>query len=217
MADEKKFMDGKNLSDVTSEDLVIEMLNNTSELKSLEDVSATKDYIDRVMILNGIDEIFAESVCHLIRFWNKWDEGIPIEERKPIKLFIDSPGGWLEGALMIADAIRLSKTPVYTINMGMAYSGGLLVFITGHRRFCYPSASFLFHEGSTDTGGMDAGKFRNFADFYDQSILRMKGYFLKYTDMTEELYQEKYRDDWWFFAEEAIELGFCDEILKEFI
>ena len=54
-------------------------------------------------------------------------------------------------------------------------------------------------------------------DIYDQLILRMKNYFLPYTDMTEEFYTEKYKDDYWFFAQEAIEHGFCDEILEEFI
>ena len=215
---EEKFMDNKTLDNVSINDLLVAMLNNTTELKNIEDVSATKDVLDRIMILNDVDDISSESVTHLIRFWNNVDKDIPVEERKPIKLLIDSYGGSLVGGLMIADAISMSKTPVHTINIGSAYSAGLLVFITGHRRFCYPSASFLFHEGSTATAGLvDAGKFRNYADFYEQLILRMKNYFLKCTDMTEELYKEKYKDDWWFFADEALELGFCDEILEELI
>ncbi len=218
MSDDKKFMDNKKLENITVNDLLTEMLNNTSELKDIECVSATKDTLDRIMILGEIDNIISESVTHLIRFWNKADEGIPVEERKPIKLLIDSYGGSLTGGLMMADAIRLSKTPVHTINIGCAYSAGLLVFMTGHRRFCYPSASFLFHEGATTTDGyIDAGKFRNYASFYDQLILRLKKYFLECTNITEELYQEKKNDDWWFFAEEAIENGFCDEILEELI
>ena len=221
MAEEKKkkdFMEGKTLEDVTVNDLLTQMLNNTDELIDLEAVSAAKDAIDRVMILGSIDDVSTEAVCHLIRLWNIADRGVPPKERKPIKLLIDSPGGSLVGALSIADAIRMSQTPVYTINMGAAYSGGLLVFITGHRRFCYPSASFMFHEGATTTDGyVDAGKFRNYSQFYDQLILRMKKYILECTDMTEEMYKEKKNDDFWFFAEEAIELGFADEILEEFI
>ena len=214
---EKKFMDDKKLADVTIDDLLTQMLNNTDSLESLEDVSAIQDYIDRTMLLGDVDETSAESIAHVIRFWNNADKNIPIKDRKPIKILIDSPGGSLVGGLMIADAIRMSKTPVYTINIGAAYSAALLVFIAGHRRFCYPSASFLFHEGSTGVLFMDAGKFRNYAAFYDQLILRMKNYFLTYTDMTEEFYNEKYKDDYWFFAEEAIDKGFCDEILEDFV
>ena len=215
--DKKKFMDNRTIDEITVNDLLTEMLNNTDELKNIEDVSAIKDTLDRVMIIGDVDDVTAESVSHLIRLWNSADKDIPIEDRKPIKLLVDSYGGSLIGGLMIADAISMSKTPIYTINMGSAYSAGLLIFITGHRRFAYPSASFLFHGGSTSTGLVDAGKFRNYAEFYEQLILRMKNYFLKYTGMTEEMYKEKKNDDFWFFTEEAIELGFCDEILEELV
>lgn len=219
MAEEKdtKFMNNKNINDVTPNQLITEYLNNTSELKDLDCISERYDVVHRVLLLNGIDEAVSNAIAHLIRFWNMADKDIPVEERTPIKLYIDSEGGSLVGALMIADSIKLSKTPVYTINMGAAYSGGLLVFICGDRRYAYPSASFLFHEGSTNPGGMDAGKFKNFSSYYENLINKMKGYILSCTKVDEELYEKKSRDDWWFFVDEAIELGFCDEIITEFI
>lgn len=217
MAENKKFMDNKKISDVTLDQLMTEYLNNTSELKDLDNISERYDTINRVLLLNGIDEAVGDAITHLIRMWNMADKDIPVEERVPIKLFIDSSGGDLTSALMMADAITLSKTPVYTINMGTAYSGGLLVFVTGHKRYSFPSASFLFHEGSTSLGSIDAGKFKNYAGYYSNLIDRMKNYIIKNTKVDEELYKEKSRDDWWFFVDEAIELGFCDEIITEFI
>jgi len=217
MAENKKFMDNKKISDVTLDQLMTEYLNNTSELKDLDNISERYDTINRVLLLNGIDEAVGDAITHLIRMWNMADKGIPVEERVPIKLFVDSSGGDLTSALMMADAITLSKTPVYTINMGTAYSGGLLVFVTGHKRYSFPSASFLFHEGSTSLGSIDAGKFKNYAGYYSNLIDRMKNYIIKNTKVDEELYKEKSRDDWWFFVDEAIELGFCDEIITEFI
>lgn len=217
MADNNKFMDNKKISDVTLDQLMTEYLNNTSELKDLDNISERYDTINRVLLLNGIDEAVGDAITHLIRMWNMADKDIPVEERVPIKLFIDSSGGDLTSALMMADAITLSKTPVYTINMGTAYSGGLLVFITGHKRYSFPSASFLFHEGSTSLGSIDAGKFKNYAGYYNNLINKMKDYIIKNTKVDEELYKEKSRDDFWFFADEAIELGFCDEIITEFI
>lgn len=217
MAENNKFMDNKKISDVTLDQLMTEYLNNTSELKDLDNISERYDTINRVLLLNGIDEAVGDAITHLIRMWNMADKGIPVEERVPIKLFVDSSGGDLTSALMMADAITLSKTPVYTINMGTAYSGGLLVFVTGHKRYSFPSASFLFHEGSTSLGSIDAGKFKNYAGYYSNLIDRMKNYIIKNTKVDEELYKEKSRDDWWFFVDEAIELGFCDEIITEFI
>ena len=40
---------------------------------------------------------------------------------------------------------------------------------------------------------------------------------LKYTKITPEQYKEHIKDDWWLTAEEALELGVCDEIAEEFI
>lgn len=217
MAENNKFMDNKKISDVTLDQLMTEYLNNTSELKNLDNISERYDTINRILLLNGIDEAVGDAITHLIIMWNMADKGIPVEERVPIKLFIDSSGGDLTSALMMADAITLSKTPVYTINMGTAYSGGLLVFVTGHKRYSFPSASFLFHEGSTSLGSIDASKFKNYAGYYSNLIDRMKNYIIKNTKVDEELYKEKSRDDWWFFVDEAIELGFCDEIITEFI
>lgn len=217
MAENTKFMTDKKIEDVTPNQLITEYLNNTSDLKDLDCISERYDVVHRVLLLNDIDEAVANAIAHLIRFWNMADKDLPIKERTPIKLYIDSNGGNLVGALTIADSIRLSKTPIYTINMGAAYSGGLLVFICGHQRYAYPSASFLFHEGSTNPGGMDAGKFKNFSSYYENLINKMRDYILKFTKVDEELYIKKSRDDWWFFIDEAIELGFCDYKLEEFI
>ncbi len=216
MSEEKKFMDDKKIADVTPEDFIINYLNNTSEIKGIEDVSAAYDAIDRVLFLADVDEESAEAISHLIRMWNTVDKDIESEKRVPIKLYIDSHGGDITAGFTIIDAIKMSKTPIYTINMGSAYSMGLCIFVAGHRRFSYPHASFLFHEGS---GGMigDAGKFKNFSKFYENLLNQLKTFLLDNTKMTPELYKEKDRDDWWFFADEAIEYGFCDEILEEFI
>lgn len=214
---EPKFMENKTIKDITPANLLPEFFNNTNELKNLDDIIHSWDVANRCLYIGDIDEDTGIAVFQLVRFWNQVDKDKPVEERTPIKAYIDSGGGSLTASLTIADAFHLSKVPVYTINTGCAYSGGLLAFIAGHRRYTLPSASFLFHEGSTDLGHIDAGKFRNFTEYYEQLILRMKKYFLELTDMTEEMYKEKYRDDFWFFAEEAIELGMADEILEEII
>ena len=115
------------------------------------------------------------------------------------------------------DAISMSKTPVWTICVGNAYSGGFFTFIAGHKRIAYPMSSFMFHEGSTNSGTVDAGKFRNYADFYSRQMELLKKVTLKYTKISEEDYEHHRKDDWWFFAEEGIQYGFVDEIAKELI
>ena len=173
-----------------------------------------------VPISDVIDEEIGDAVESIIRFWNKLDDdmGTPISEREPIKVYINTPGGSLHATLTMVDAIRMSKTPVYTINTGTAFSGGFFIFISGHMRYSYPHATFLFHEGSTGGGGpQDAGKFRNYASFYDKMLEKLKVLTLENTKIAEEVYDKHKLDDWWIFAEEAMKLGICDEIISEFI
>ena len=205
-------------------DYLNDLLGNNPVLKEdsskidFENILDYSNSLDRQLYIGDITEGVGIAVDTVIRFWNKYDEdhNIPITDRKPIRIYIDSPGGSLTDTLTVIDAIKLSKTPVYTICVGCAYSGGFFIFISGHKRYCYPNSTFLYHEGSTANGG-DAGKFRNFAEFYDKQLEVLKQITVSNTNIDEELYEKHRRDDWWMLASEALNLGVCDEILKELI
>ena len=187
-------------------------------IKTFEDVINLDGAVNREVYVGDICSGLGQTVEGYIRFWNKYDDkrNIPIEDRKPIKIYIDSNGGCLSDTFTMIDAIKLSKTPVWTICTGAAYSGGFFTFIAGHRRFAYDHASFLYHEGATATGA-DAGKFRNYAEFYQKELEQLKEVTLKYTKITPEEYKEHIKDDWWMTADEALKYGVCDEITKEFV
>lgn len=187
------------------------------EIKVFADVLEQAASLNRELLIDSVEEQLASGIEMVIRFWNRLDKDIPVEERQPIKIFINSPGGVVTSCLTIMDTIQMSKTPVYTIAIGETYSAGFFIFLAGHKRFCYPNASFLFHEGSTGTGYMDANKFQNFATFYKRQIAILKALTISKTKITEQWYKEHQNDDYWMFAEEALELGVTDEISKEFI
>ena len=199
-------------------DLVKSLVESDKDQYDFGDITDLSNALNRQLNVGEIDGNVGDAIDSYIRFFNRQDEqdGIPVEERVPIKIYIDSPGGDLIATFTMINSIRMSKTPVWTINIGAAYSGGFFTFIAGHKRFAYPLSSFLFHEGSTGTSG-DAGKFRNFADFYKKELDNLKKVVLEYTDITEEDYEKHINDDWWFTAEEALEYGICDEITKELI
>ena len=187
------------------------------DTKDLDSLMELAQGLDRNIFIGDIDNI-ADTVDAVIRFWNNYDNqrNIPIDEREPIKLYIDSYGGSLTEAFTICDSIKLSKTPIWTINIGTAYSGGFLIAICGDRRYAYPHASYLFHEGATGNSA-DANKFRNCADFYQIQLEQLKDIILKHTSITSEKYKEKQRDDWWITADEAVDLKVCDVITEELI
>lgn len=193
---------------------------NEKEVKHFADAVDLSFNLDRqAYISEEIDMTTAETVDNLIRFWNMYDEEnkIPVEDRKPIKIYIDSPGGNLLAGFLVVDSIRLSKTPVWVINTGMAYSTAFLIFISGHKRFAYPQSSFLLHEGGVQMGYEDAHKFANYAAFYKKQLEKLEEAVIEYTKITREEYNESKKDDVWYLADEALEKGICDEILGEFI
>lgn len=202
----------------TINEMFEKLFNGSDIVKSFDAIMENSQAFDRQVYIGEITEETGDAIDSAIRFWNYVDDqhDVPKEERKPIKIYINSPGGSLTGTFTCINAIEMSKTPVYTIATGTAYSGGFFIFIAGHKRFAYPLSSFLYHEGSVGSGGT-AGQFANFATFYKKQLSQLKDVVLKYTKISEEKYKEIQKDDFWMTAEEAIELGVADEITKELI
>lgn len=96
-----------------------EAKNNSKSVLNLglEDTFSMEDLEGRRLYINWeIDDSVVESVVYHILRYNRQDRGIPVEERTPIKLYINSPGGSVTDGFGLIDAIITSKTPVYTIN-----------------------------------------------------------------------------------------------------
>jgi len=198
---------------------LLKKYQDNCDVKAYTDIVEQSCAENRELVLGTIDEDSSDLIDMMIRFWNRLDEVsfIEVSKRVPIKLYIDSPGGEIEATLTIIDTIKLSKTPVYTIAMGSAHSGGLDVLISGHKRFSYPNATMMFHEGSIKTNMSDANKFANFASFYRKILNRFRDMFIAKTNISEEWYKEHQNDDVWMFPEEALTYGIIDQIITEFI
>lgn len=183
----------------------------------VESTLETFDFTERTIYLTEeIKPEMAVSIFEIIRFWNKVDkeDEIPIEEREPIKIYINTPGGDLDGVLSIISAIQASVTPVYTYNIGTAYSGGFFICIAGHKRFALSHTSFMFHEGAAMDGG-DAHKFFQHVDFYRYQLTRLKAHVLNCTKITSDLYEEHKKDDWFLDQDDAKKLGVIDEVIEK--
>jgi len=72
---------------------------------------------------------------------------------KPIEIFIDSYGGYVYQCLGLLGVIEKSNTPVHTIVTGCAMSCGFLISISGHKRFAYDKATFMYHQVSSGASG----------------------------------------------------------------
>jgi ATP-dependent Clp protease protease subunit len=151
---------------------------------------------------------------YIILKWNREDKGIPVEDRKPIKVYINSDGGSVTAVMNFINAIQLSKTPVHTIGMGKVYSAGGLMLMSGHKRFIFPSTTALIHDGSDGYIG-NVGKMKDYQEFSKKMESHMEDWIIKNTKITKELYKEKCREDWWLFPNEIIEYGLADKIITD--
>lgn len=175
-----------------------------------------EDNEQRRIYLNGeIDESVVDTAVYHILRYNRLDKDIPVEERIPIKVYINSPGGSVSDGYALIDAIHLSKTPICTINLALAASMGFLIFIAGHKRYCMPHSEFLMHDGST-MGFDSTAKMRDRMEFETVELEKeTRKYIMSRTNIDENLYNEKYRCEWYFLPTKAKEIGATDYIVGE--
>jgi ATP-dependent Clp protease, protease subunit len=67
-----------------------------------------------------------------------------------IKFYINSPGGVVTSGMVMYDTMRMIKSPVSTICMGLAASMGSILLSGGKKgsRFIYPSGEVMIHQPS---------------------------------------------------------------------
>ena len=151
----------------------------------------------------------------MIKFWNKIDETeqVPIEERKPIKIYFLSPGGDLEIEEAIVSTIRLSKTPVWGIGMGMVASAASLIYLSCSKRYALPNTYFIFHQGSCTnmSGSYDA--VQSAMEDYKRSVEKLTVFYIENTDYTEEEVRSKITHDWYIYLDEAKEKHIITDIV----
>lgn len=169
---------------------------------------------DREIYWNSeVDEAMVNCSLQVIN-WNKEDKDTPINERKPIKIYINTDGGDVVSVLNFIDVILLSKTPVITIAMGKVYSAGSLLVMAGHKRYAFNNTSCLIHSGSFGTMGT-TDKVLDYTEFTKKQEKRVKEYILSKTTISSKVYDKKYREDWFMFSDEMLNLNIVDEIITD--
>lgn len=113
-------------------------------IKFIEFYEKTKKYdVDlgkRELFFEGkINSINSAKLFFDLRHLNKINQ-------EPIKLFIDSEGGEVNGLRVIANAIKNSKAPVIGIVIGIAYSGAEIFLQCCHKRLSYPHTRQMLHQ-----------------------------------------------------------------------
>lgn len=183
------------------------------DVNTISEIFYLKDLQQRKMFLNGdiSSDIVAEYVHNILQI-NADDKDIPPENRKPIIMYITSLGGELDAGFELIDVMLMSKTPIWCVNLGYQYSMAFLIGLAGSKRFASKTAKILIHDGTSQLGG-SVSKVRDHMNFVVRYEDRIKEYVLSRSTLTSEEYDQRYREEWYMFADEAKELGFIDYII----
>lgn len=197
-------------------DMTIAIPKNAENLQlpSPELVTYYKNLENRVLWLDSdVDDYWLEFSRKIIE-WNREDKGIPVGKRQPIKLMFFSYGGCLDINNALIDTIKLSSTPIWGINVGQACSAGCFIYLACHKRFAFPNATFLIHQGGTE-GGFSGTYEQVVAAIleYQRKIESLENYLLENTQIPEDVLSEKITSEWFLDANEAAQYGMVDRII----
>lgn len=137
-----------------------------------------------------------------------------MDATKPIKLFVNSPGGVADDGFALYDLFRFVRAPVYTIVTGMAASAATILLLGAKkgRRLVTPSARVMLHQPST----MIRGTAADIAVSAKELIrLRKKAndLYARETGRPVEQIEKELARDHWMSADEAVAYGIVDRIV----
>lgn len=159
------------------------------------------------------DEInsYTLNLVHYILKWNREDKNIPIEKRKPIRLLVLSPGGDLDIEETLVSLIKMSKTPIYGIAMGMVASAASMIFLSTHKRYALRNTYFILHKGSCQNISGDYTNVQNAMEDYRRQIEALEDFYIKYTKIDPQEIKKNLLSDWYIRGEDLKTKGLIDE------
>lgn len=184
---------------------------NNLELNSI-------NYNDRIIyITTDIDEkyIFIQKFIILCNIADN-NNNIPAEERIPIVIYLYTNGGEVYFTNSLVQTMLISKTPIYTVNMGITLSAGVFIFLAGSKRFSIPNALFLLHPFQLEFESLENVQISQMLSTFD-TYNKIDNIFVDLitnkTNITIDKYKEYSDREWYLFSNEAKELGIVDIII----
>ena len=170
---------------------------------------------DRIIMLNGpvTDESASLIIAQLLFLANE-------DAKADIQFYVNSPGGSISAGFGIIDTMKTLRCDVATIGVGMCASMGsaLLSAGTKGKRYVLPNAEVMLHQPLI--GGVLQGQATDLA-IEAKHMLRIRDrLYHQMSEWTGKSFEQIVKDfdrNRWLFAEEAVEYGCADKILKNAI
>jgi ATP-dependent Clp protease protease subunit len=172
--------------------------------------------IDELLLENRVVFLFGE--IHQASAARVIMQMLYLENQKKgqdINFYINSPGGVVDDTLAIYDTMQFLSSKVATYCIGRAYSGGALLLAAGEagKRYMLPHAKVMIHQPYGGVTGQSAD-----IEIQAQQIIKDKStlnrILAQHCSRDEEQVRADAERDKYFNAEEALEYGLVDEVIK---
>lgn len=167
----------------------------------------------RIFLSDAVDDQTSNEIIRNLWYLELIDPG------KPILFIINSPGGSVDAGFAIWDQVKMISSPVTTLVTGIAASMGSILSLCASpkRRFATPHARIMIHQprimGAIQGQATDL-------EIQAKEIIKTRTSLINtYVQATGKDYAtvEKAIDrDTWMTAEEALQFGLLDGIIKTF-
>lgn len=167
----------------------------------------------RIFISDAVDGDSAKEIIRKIWYLELIDPG------KPILFIINSPGGAVDSGFAIWDQIKMISSPVTTLVTGLAASMGSILSLCAapKRRFATPHSRIMIHQPLLS--GVIKGQATDL-EIQAREMIKTRNCLIEiYIEATGKDFEtiEKAIDrDTWMTAQEALEFGLLDGIVKSF-
>jgi ATP-dependent Clp protease, protease subunit len=200
-------------------------LYNTWRSDDEEEVPEERPKSDLMIFSKKLEKMFFDN--RSVQLWGVVDDKsakdvvsklLLLDADKPgeeIKFYINSPGGVVTSGMVIYDTMRMMKSPVSTICMGLAASMGSILLSGGvkGRRFIYPHGEVMIHQPSL--GGHIQGVSADL-EIQAKQTQRVKEIgariLAQNCGKTVERIMKDFDRDYWLDAKESVEYGIVDKV-----
>lgn len=138
-----------------------------------------------------------------------------INQEKPIRMFINSPGGVADDGFAIYDVMRFIEAPVQTIVSGLAASAATIVMVgtPKEHRYVLENSRIMLHQPSSGGRGTASD-----IAITAQELIRLRKkaneLFVRETGQPLEKIEQDMHRDFWLSAQEAVDYGLLAKVIK---
>lgn len=172
-------------------------------------------------IHDDIDNDSMSRICYNLLYLLNEDQEKENKEkdfkREPIKIYINSRGGYVKDMWALIDIMINNKTPIHTYCTSYADSSAFMIFIAGTKRFITKHTKMCCHQFSGGAIGTYQDVKETVEDL-DRIWRDFEDYICTQTKITKTRLQEvrEKKLDWYIYSEESIGLGVATDFVDKF-